>query len=247
MTREQIKADYERIFASTRDKDEDCRIIKAKSGVWIKTGNAKLVNLCGIFNLPSIKTCPNCRHCASTCYAFSDEIGRFGKSVKPARERNYQASLTDKFVNDVIALIRKSGVSIFRIHESGDFYCQAYADKWTQIIKALPEVMFYTYTKSPFRPEKLSNLNIVESILPCGSVNYGTVDFVERKAAELNAWICPCNYKQYTGKICGGSCQHCATDEHVLFVAHGAKKRSPEVMALINAMINEFWPVAQAA
>jgi hypothetical protein len=39
-------------------------------------------------------------------------------------------------------------VKVFRIHVSGDFYSAAYTRKWIQIVKALPEVQFYAYTRS---------------------------------------------------------------------------------------------------
>jgi hypothetical protein len=35
-----------------------------------------------------------------------------------------------------------------RIHESGDFYNQAYVNKWVEIVKHFPNLQFLAYTKS---------------------------------------------------------------------------------------------------
>lgn len=126
-------------------------------------GNAKLSDRILIWNLPAIKTCPNCSQCRKSCFAAKAEYQY--PQAKACRERNYQASLRDDFVEKAVVLIGKSRKDIACIHESGDFYSQEYASKWAEIAKRLPHVFFYCYTKSPYRPIA-ANINIVESILP---------------------------------------------------------------------------------
>lgn len=127
-----------------------------------REGNRKLRNTDKvrflIWNLPAIKTCPFATdHCKKSCYARKAE--RVYSQVLPSREANYIDSLSDDFTANMIYTIEKiiSGRAyqgkkvIFRIHESGDFYSQAYADKWIEIIKHFENVdnlVFHAYTKS---------------------------------------------------------------------------------------------------
>lgn len=48
----------------------------------------------------------------------------------------------------MIAELRRVRKTYIRIHDSGDFYSQAYLDKWVTIIKANPAKRFYCYTTS---------------------------------------------------------------------------------------------------
>ena len=75
----------------------------------------------------------------------------------PARTDNFYMSLRDDFVDLMTAEIiriakgcRKANI-IVRIHESGDFYNKAYAEKWLQIMencKGDSRIKFIAYTKS---------------------------------------------------------------------------------------------------
>jgi hypothetical protein len=185
----------------------------------ISKGNTKLDKTVGIFSIPAIKTCPNCKDCAKACYARKAE--RIYPQVLPCRESNWAASKLPCFVNRMVSIIRLAKVTKFRIHESGDFYSQEYADKWAEIARRLPEVKFWTYTKSPFRPTNCpTNLNIVESILPCGSVNFGPKDEIIAKCRAIpGAVMCPVTMGDKSA-ICGKTCGLCMTHKHVLFVKH---------------------------
>jgi len=128
-------------------------------------GNKKLVNTETvrflIWNLPAVVTCPYAtEHCKKACYALKAE--KMYKTCRAARQTNFELSLKDDFVVRMIETIsyyRNSKAyagkkMIVRIHESGDFYNQAYADKWISIIKNFENddtIVFYAYTKSiPF-------------------------------------------------------------------------------------------------
>lgn len=186
------------------------------NGLTISKGNVKLEDSIAIFNLPAIKSCPNCSMCAKTCYAKKAE--KRYPTVKACREANLQASMTGGFVADMVKLIVKSKAKVVRIHEAGDFYSQEYADKWSEIARLLPEIKFYAYSKSPFRPTG-ANLNVVESILPNGELNYGKEAEILPLAQKYDAFICPCK-PQMRAKLCGSSCTVCQSAKHVLFVIH---------------------------
>jgi hypothetical protein len=92
------------------------------------------------------RTCPFAGSCAKFCYA---QKGAYSWSnVKPAFQFRYLATKSNDFVDDMIAEIKKKKVDILRVHDSGDYYSREYIDKWLTIAKRLPNVRFYSYTKS---------------------------------------------------------------------------------------------------
>ena len=44
--------------------------------------------------------------------------------------------------------VKRKRADMVRVHDSGDYYSRAYIDKWFAIARALPDVRFYSYTKS---------------------------------------------------------------------------------------------------
>lgn len=92
-----------------------------------------------------LKTCPNAGACAKGCYALAGAY-RFS-NVAQAFERRLKATLTDEFIQSMLADIDKQRAERVRIHDSGDFYDEAYLNRWIEIIKARPQVEFYAYTK----------------------------------------------------------------------------------------------------
>lgn len=121
------------------------------------------------------------------------------------------------FADQMSKLVDAYGITMMRIHEAGDFYDQEYADKWDFVIRHNPDTLFYAYTKSPFKPKIRANFNAIESLLPDGCLNYGTPEYIQRKAKEFKAYICP--YHK-TLKRCGTKCHMCMTQKHVLFIKH---------------------------
>jgi len=92
------------------------------------------------------RTCPFAGSCAKFCYA---QKGAYSWSnVKPAFQFRYVATKSNDFVDDMIAEIKKKKVDILRVHDSGDYYSRGYIDKWIEIARRLPDVKFYSYTKS---------------------------------------------------------------------------------------------------
>lgn len=190
-----------------------------KSGkITCSMGNHKLSRDVLIFNLPSVVTCPNCDQCKKGCYASKAET--LYPFVWKSRCRNLEASFQADFVPRMVTIINRAKPRYVRIHESGDFYSQEYADKWSEIAEALPHVRFYCYTKSPYRPAG-KNINIVESFLPDGQVNFGPLPWVVEQAKRFKIKVCPYRGKKTKGNWkCGHECKLCMKAKHVLFVAH---------------------------
>lgn len=115
----------------------------------ISFGNKKLPKDTMIFNLPAVTTCPGkTDFCAKNCYALKAE--RMYKAVLPARKHNAKLSTGKNFVEMMCQVITRNAHKIkrVRIHESGDFYGQAYLSAWFSIASRFPEITFYAYTKS---------------------------------------------------------------------------------------------------
>lgn len=98
------------------------------------------------FGLEALKTCPSAGACASSCFALSGNY--LFKSVKDAQERRLQASYRTDFVDELCKELVKLRVGAVRVHDSGDYYTEEYLDKWIEIAKRNPSVIFYSYTKS---------------------------------------------------------------------------------------------------
>ena len=184
----------------------------------IQKGNSKLVNMY-MFNLPASKEI--CGRLCPGCYAHSEQL-RY-PTVLPARTARYESSLQLDFVSRVKSEITalKTKPKYFRIHASGDFYDQAYANKWLQIVKSFPDITFYAYTKRKrdidfTALESEPNCIIINS-LHFGRINYGTLD-----KAPANAFICP--HQKGSDVVCGQSCTWCmsktAQANSVYFIKH---------------------------
>ena len=102
------------------------------------------------FGIPAYKsasgklTCPMADSCVKFCYAKKGAY--IWSNVKPAFEKRYQLSKTDKFVDAINAEIRKKKPDYVRVHDSGDYYSRAYLKKWIDIANSNPNVRFYSYT-----------------------------------------------------------------------------------------------------
>jgi Gene product 88 len=100
-----------------------------------------------VWSLEAGKTCPMAAACAKYCYAKKGAYTWPG-TVKKRRD-NFQLTLRDDFVALMNAEIKsKKKIHTVRVHDSGDFYNSAYLEKWIQISKDNPAVVFYAYTKS---------------------------------------------------------------------------------------------------
>ena len=102
------------------------------------------------FGIPAYKsasgklTCPFADACVKFCYAKKGAY--IWSNVQPAFEKRYQLSKTDDFVNKMNQEIIKKKPDYVRVHDSGDYYSNAYLRKWLAIAIHNPQVRFYSYT-----------------------------------------------------------------------------------------------------
>jgi hypothetical protein len=112
-------------------------------------GNVKLGRRGRIwsFSIPAVATCPGrSALCERNCYARNFE--RSWPSVLASYLRNLEASRRPDFVKRAVAFIVAHDVKVVRVHTAGDFYSPGYARKWLAVMRALPRVRFYLYTRS---------------------------------------------------------------------------------------------------
>jgi hypothetical protein len=135
-------------------------------------------------------TCPSAGICAQLCYA------RTGTYRFPAVLRRHEQNL--QFVLDDLpgweaAMTAELGSPRFhgawvRIHDSGDFFSDAYTLAWLRIAAERPNTKFYAYTKEVERfrrlvtPRRLSNLKWVFSL---GGTQDHTLDAGVDRVADV--------------------------------------------------------------
>lgn len=185
-----------------------------------------------LFSLPPIKSCLNCDSCKTDCYA-TKAYNQY-PSAKALWDFNFHLVQNDlpelsrrlRLQLDRIAK-GKNTKKVVRIHQSGDFYTQAYLDMWSDIARSYPMIKFYGYTKvdkildfSAF--ESLPNVAIVRSLIDGKYRNYGTVNYVERMKHKVFAIVCPATHGENKAEIkCGVQCSACINKgTKVLFVQH---------------------------
>lgn len=173
-----------------------------KSLPYVSPGNMKMS--CPTFSLPARQTCPGCTAmCAAKCYARKAEQAY--PTVLPCRKDNFQQTKAGRFVSLMIPIVEKkaAGVGLFRIHESGDFYSQAYLGKWFEICRALPHIRFLAFTKSFHLDfaDKPDNLQIVASVWPDTDMDKVPKDWPRAYAGDCKL---PANTVE-----CHGNCDQC--------------------------------------
>lgn len=182
------------------------------------------------WSIPSRKTCPYATEmCKSKCFAKKRELN-FAK-ILACRERNFEETLKDTFVDDMIEhleyqLNRKKAQNkliIVRIHTSGDFYNTNYFSKWVKIaqhFKGNENMLFQAYTKSmPILEEYMqeNNLNTLKyiNIHLVWSIWDDTPKKYTSKANELGLQTFTALPKEEIEKvkneyfICNGDCGSC--------------------------------------
>lgn len=111
-----------------------------------------------VFNIPLL----SCKRGIATsifvsvCIFHKMSEGR--TNVYLRAQNNYIISQRPDFPALAIAAIRKSRVSVIRIHTFGDFYSRLYISDWIQIVRECPNVVFIAYTRSWRRPAHIPSL-----------------------------------------------------------------------------------------
>lgn len=81
--------------------------------------------------------------CRRVCYSKN-----IWKNIRPRYEINLAESKKNDWVDRVVSQIDRRKIKWIRIHTMGDFYSQAYLDKWVQIAKQRPKVKILAYTRN---------------------------------------------------------------------------------------------------
>lgn len=191
-------------------------------------GNTKLGKNIAITKQMEIFTCLDCKDCMKDCYAHKATIAY--PTVNNYRWlHTYMAinhlDIYETWIREDLNHLPKK-IKFVRIHESGDFFCQAYVDMWTRVIADYPSLKFYFYTKSENILDfsemlKLSNVNRVKSHLPNGDVNFDDENIIKAKCEKYNVPLCPYGVNGQTEMVhCGTQCTICMNSDCVGFVKH---------------------------
>ena len=93
--------------------------------------------------------------CQTHCYAV--RYGQYRTSAQAKYQRNLELSRLPDFGQRMRYSILHHEAKVVRIHTGGDFYSVPYVRQWLRVIKWLPEVRFFTYTRS-WRLPKLKSV-----------------------------------------------------------------------------------------
>ena len=142
--------------------------------VW---GNRKVPRDTAIVGeLPSGWSCPYAKQCKTywdpvkrkvikgpesefRCYSASLEAAWPSVANKVRHNREVLRGKSTKQMADVIMRSVPWNAKRVRIHESGDFFSQAYFDAWLRVAQENDNIVFYAYTKSlPFWIKRLNEI-----------------------------------------------------------------------------------------
>ena len=120
---------------------------KKRDGEMLKNGNHKLGKDIFNFNLPRSTCTYQTELCKKYCYA---KFGTFWfRNVRNCMEKNLEESKQADFVAQMNAQLKGlPDAKYIRLHSSGDYYDQAYYNKWNDIAKANPQITFLSYTRN---------------------------------------------------------------------------------------------------
>ena len=103
------------------------------------------------------------------CYAAKIEV--LYKAVYEKHKANFEFTKSPEFVPELKRQIWQSGTSLHRWHAFGDFYNETYFRKCLEVVKLMPEVYFFAYTKQATfmnwylkSENKLPNMDMVYSM-----------------------------------------------------------------------------------
>lgn len=223
--------------APTRTLTHWVPVLEGYTSAPLVAGNTKLAGNILVFDLPAIHTCMNCADCASTCYAMKAQ--RLYKNTLNKRMVNWfmavhaPSQLMNNIVRQIAKLPQRTDNKRWyvRIHSSGDFFSQQYIAMWDSIVRDVndirPDIQFYFYTKVSHILDFSGliahhNVNMVESVLPDGRINFAPFEEVFKIARETGEYVCPYGnpYLNEELRICGETCTHCMHHKYVLFIKH---------------------------
>jgi len=104
------------------------------------------------FGIPAYKsttgkiTCPFADECVKYCYARKGTF-RWPNTIN-AYENRFRIARSPDFETIMNAAILVNNPHFIRVHDSGDYFSKKYMDRWFSIMRANPNVKFYSYTNS---------------------------------------------------------------------------------------------------
>jgi len=110
-------------------------------------------------------------------------------NVIDSNDRRLDATLKSDFIDIIIKEIRQTRAPAFRIHVIGDFYIVEYIEKWIEIAKALPAVIFFGSTRSwrcDFLSEVIKRFRDMENVYLKASVDL--TDTLSPLGCGWNLW-----------------------------------------------------------
>jgi hypothetical protein len=113
-------------------------------------GNKKLGRrLIWGFGLPSARP-EVCTGSSALCrqHCYSRRLEELRPALLARYQLNYQMSLLPTFVRRVCAFLSRRRIAVTRLHVGGDFWGAQYACKWLRVMRRMPEVRFYFYTRA---------------------------------------------------------------------------------------------------
>ena len=84
--------------------------------------------------------------CRQHCYARRME--RLRPQILAKYQRNLQLSFLPDFAQRMRYCILNQDIQVVRVHTGGDFYAPAYARQWLKVMRGLPQVRFFFYSRA---------------------------------------------------------------------------------------------------
>lgn len=139
----------------------------------------------------------------------------------------------DFMVRAISAQIAAEGITLVRIHASGDFFSPEYVEAWKRIAAAAPGTLFWSYTKNAAAEDAfqgLENVNIVRSVIPGLGFNFGPCGYILRAYEALRAlgkdvYVCRCGIDPDQHCI---NCRGCSRNAFVLFIEHSTSYKAAD-------------------
>ena len=138
-------------------------------------GNGKVGRCISTWSLPAGKeaTCVGASPvCSRSCYAKQSRF--LLPKVQERLAWNLQQARKESFTGKMVQEIRRKGHLVIRVHVSGDFESEQYAQKWLDVMRACPRAKFYWYSRSWVVPEIARVLEQMAALKAC--VGWYSVD-----------------------------------------------------------------------
>lgn len=93
------------------------------------------------------QNCPFAGECAKWCYA---KKGAYAwRNVKQAFDARSELARSPGFADEMLRQLNtKRRIDYLRVHDSGDHFDLTYILQWFRIMRARPDIQFYSYTKA---------------------------------------------------------------------------------------------------